>query len=356
MKRHLRVAAVVAGLGLAVSACDYRTTGSPTGDLDLVAEFTDVQHLVVGHTVRLADVPVGSVTDVRLDGYTAVVEMSIADEHDIPVGTTASISATSLLGENYVRLRPPADPGAGIVADGDELSTTGADASFEEMTIKLLTLMRSIQGEDIATFINESHTALAGRGDELHALIGTVDQLSTNLVGQTDDLIAILDSLATFGEQVAADAALLGTSITAAADATGSLAGQRDRMVATVEQLLVAAATLDEEVLRPHREQLDVILDRLTPVVGILADNRQTVIDALDALRRTNIDLPRAIDDKFHDLWAFGKFGGVVLPDGTHLDPAFTTGAGGDPSPARLVRTPGMFIAETLIRTVGGDA
>lgn len=327
MRRRYRPFAAVMVLALVGSACNYRTTGSPTGDVDLVARFDDVQHLVVGHTVRLADVPVGTVTSLRLDGHTAVVQMSISDNHDIPVGTTASISSTSLLGENYIRLRPPDDSSAAAVSDGDELQTTGADASFEELTIKLLALLNAIQGEDIATVIDESHAALVGRGDELNALIGTVDQLSEGLVGQTDDLVAVLDSLASFGEDVAADAVLLGDSIEAAADATGSLAGQRERIVATVESLLQAAAALDEEVLAPHRAQLDVILDRLTPVVDILATNRDTLIEALDALRRTNEELPLAIDDTRDDLWTFGILAGVVLPGGAEIPLGGSTAA-----------------------------
>ena len=298
---------------LAVAGCSIRTAGSPVGDTTLVARFDDVQHLVVGHTVRLADVPVGTVTSVRLDGYDAVVELSISDEVELREGTTAAISATSLLGENFVRLKEPADGVGRMLGDGDELTTVGADASFEEITIELLTLFRAIQGRDIATVIDESHTALAGRGDQLNALITTVSEVGDGLVVQNEDLVAIIDSLAQFGDGLVDDADLLGESIESAATATGELARQRDRMVQTVEEILTVADTIDSEVLEPHTDRLNRILDRLAPTAEVLATNRGQLVTLLDALLRANDRLPRMVTDA-------GVANGMVIVDGLRFE------------------------------------
>ena len=296
--RRALSAGIAVALLTTLSACnDYRTTGSPVGDLTLTAEFEDVQHLVVGHTVRMSDVPIGTVTGVDLDGYTAVVEISIADGRDIPEGTVASISATSLLGENYVRLVPPETPVSTIHRDGEELATSGTDASFETVTERLLVLLRAVNGRDIATIIDESHTALVGRGDELNELIGTVDELSEGLVEQTDELVTILDLAAALGDELAPDATRLGNAIDATAAASGAITAQRDRIVDAVTQILELARTLDTEVLDPHRDRLEVILDRLVPVLDLVAEERQQVIAVLDALNRANVKLPAAIED-----------------------------------------------------------
>src|SRR5690606_40925986 len=115
------------------------------------------------------------------------------------------------------------------------------------------------------------------------------------------------------------------------------------------------AAALDEEVLAPHRDRLDHILDRLAPVVDTLATNRQTLIDALEALRRTNEKLPRAIDPVRHDLWLFGILGGVTLPDGTPLLPGLFPLSAEGATMATLDESPAAMIAAQFEAALAGD-
>ena len=103
-----RLLGVVLAAVVALSAsCSLQTTGALKGHMSLIAEFPDAQHLVAGHSVRIGDVQVGSVTKVALDGYKARVTMSIIDGHRIPVGTRPELGLSSLLGENFVQLDLP---------------------------------------------------------------------------------------------------------------------------------------------------------------------------------------------------------------------------------------------------------
>ncbi len=296
MSRSTRPIAVVALLCLFLGSCAYRTTAGVSGDRTFTATFDDVQHLVVGHTVRLSDVAVGTVTDVDLVGFEAVIDFEVEDDRNFPVGTTASISATSLLGENYVRLTLPENPGTDVYEDGDEIPTDGADASFEELTLKLLTLLRAVNGRDVATIVDSGSEALGGRDPELRELITTVGDVTDGLTTQSSDLIEIVDSVAGAGEVLVADIDTLTGAVDQVAEATGVLARQRDRIVETLADLTAGAATLNTEVLIPRREQLDRILDRLDPIAEVLAANRGKVVELLEAVRIANTVLPRAID------------------------------------------------------------
>src|SRR5258708_25715306 len=108
--RRLLLIVVLALIG--AGGCSYQTAGSPQGGRIVSADFTDVQNLVVGHAVQIAGVRIGTVTGVRVVGsgsdYRARVTMSLRKGIEVPVGTTAQLSITSLLGENYVNLQPPA--------------------------------------------------------------------------------------------------------------------------------------------------------------------------------------------------------------------------------------------------------
>ncbi len=316
MSRCQRTTAVQVTLCLLIllGGCAYKTTAGITGDRTFHATFDDVQHLVVGHTVRLSDVGVGTVTSVDLDGFDAVIDFKVENGRDLPMGTTASISATSLLGENYVRLTLPDDPGADLYEDGDEIPTDGTDASFEELTLKLLTLLRAINGRDVATIVDSGAEAFGGRGPQLRELITTVGDVTDGLTTQSADLIDIVDSVAGAGEVLVADIGSITNAIDQVAEATGVLARQRDRVVETLADLTAGAKTLNSEVLIPRRAQLDRILDRLDPIAEVLAANRGKVVELLEALRIANTVLPRAIDRD--EVLAYAIFDRFVLPAG----------------------------------------
>ena len=283
--------AVVAAL---LASCTLQTAGGPKGDRTLSTRFDDAQHLVIGHSVRISDIPVGTVTKVELDGYQALVEFSVLDDRPIPVGTVASISSTSLLGENYVRLVLPDEPTDSMHGDGDELPSSGADASLEELTIQLLALTRAVQGRDVATVVEAGAEALGGRGEALNGLLKSLDDLGDGLVAQRDDFAAVLDNLADIGVASVADVDEIGETIELLASATGTLAEQRSRIVTAVGDLTELAQTLDDEVLTPHRERLDQLLADLVPVAGVLADETDRVLSLLEHTRIAGVLLPQA--------------------------------------------------------------
>ena len=134
--RWARLAAVGLTVALAAGGCSLRTAGSPKGDLGLTATFDDVHNLVVGHSVKLADVTIGTVTHVRLDGYRAEVTMSIEDGHPLPVGTTAVLAKTSLLGEQYIGIEPGGDEKN--FAEGDIVSSTQSAIVLENLISQFL--------------------------------------------------------------------------------------------------------------------------------------------------------------------------------------------------------------------------
>ena len=170
MSRILRLTALVALVATLGASCSIRTAGSPRGDLELTAEFDDVANLVVGHSVQLSDVTIGTITDIELvDNRRARVTMSIEDDVELPVGTSAALSKTSLLGEQYVELRPP-DPGTPVVGgqrnleSGDEIGETMITADFETVTERAIEFLGAVSAEDVATITSTGARALGGRG------------------------------------------------------------------------------------------------------------------------------------------------------------------------------------------------
>ncbi|MCO8126260.1 MCE family protein [Acidimicrobiia bacterium EGI L10123] len=298
MSRSIRTAGPILAAALLVSACTLETTGAVKGDARFTSRFDDAQELVVGHTVRISDVNVGTVLGIELDGYEALVEFTIEDGRHLPKGTTASIQMTSLLGENYVALQLPENPeDAPPLESGATLPSGGSTATVEELAIELLALTRAVQGRDLAAIVETGAVGLGPRGAELNELIGTVGSVTNSFAGQAQVFDALLTDLDGLLSTLASDADDIGQTIELAADATGSLARQRKRLVTVVGDLTALAVTLDAEVLAPHRERLTRIVGDLAPVASLVAGEREWLIRIIDQLVIVTERLPTAIHE-----------------------------------------------------------
>src|SRR5205823_4925954 len=70
--------------------------------------------------VKVNEVPIGRVDKIGLakDGWTAEVTMLLNGDVKLPANALARIRQSSLLGEKYIELSPPAESSAGKLADG----------------------------------------------------------------------------------------------------------------------------------------------------------------------------------------------------------------------------------------------
>ena len=104
--RRTRLALGLLAASLTLSACEFDVYSLPlpggpdTGDdpITVTAMFADVLDLVPKSTVKINDITVGAVTDVDLDGYTALVTMELQNDVDLPDDAVARLRQTSLLG------------------------------------------------------------------------------------------------------------------------------------------------------------------------------------------------------------------------------------------------------------------
>jgi phospholipid/cholesterol/gamma-HCH transport system substrate-binding protein len=90
------------------------TKGGGPGSYTVQAQMPDVQNLQQNSRVRVNDVTVGTVTNIELQGWHAVVTMTINGDVDLPANATATLGQTSLLGSVHLELAPP----AGVPAQG----------------------------------------------------------------------------------------------------------------------------------------------------------------------------------------------------------------------------------------------
>ena len=106
--------------------------GSGPDGYTLTARFSSVGDLTRGADVRVAGVPVGTVTAVRLDQdtYFAEAELELNGEIEIPTDSTAKIATAGLLGGSFIEIEPGGD--MDVLSAGGEISfTQGAVDMFD---------------------------------------------------------------------------------------------------------------------------------------------------------------------------------------------------------------------------------
>ncbi|MEV5827661.1 MCE family protein [Spirillospora sp. NPDC052242] len=258
-------AALALVLLLTACGCTLQTIGAPQGDMRLTAKFDDVQSLVVGHSVQISDVRVGTVVGVELAGHQAEVTMSLKDDVRVPVGTTASIAKTSLLGENYVRLQPPAGAGAGAgpyLASGATIGRTSVQPDLEQISARLGPLLAALGGQEISTIGRESATALGGKGQRLNTLIKKASEVSDSYAAASAELGGAMDDLAKLGHSLRAGGEDIDDLPGNIELATERLQNDRAQVKRAVQELTKLGTSFNANVQSEHARRLTVLLRR----------------------------------------------------------------------------------------------
>ena len=117
-RRWATARSVATGIVLTISLAgcqgiyDLPLPGGAAGGGDVyrvTAEFADVLDLVPQSSVKVDQVTVGTVEKIELNGWTARVTVRLPKSVRLPDNAVAELKQTSLLGEKYVQLAPPAD-------------------------------------------------------------------------------------------------------------------------------------------------------------------------------------------------------------------------------------------------------
>ncbi len=226
--------------------------GTGADHLTIYVQMPDTLALNTNSRVRVADVWVGTVRDIRLKNWIATLTLDLDPSVRLPANATAKIGQTSLLGTQHVELAAPKHPSPQVLKSGDTIGLKNSSA--------YPTVERTLAG--IAVI-------LTGGG------IGNLDAIQTEIInildGHVDQIREFLTRLDTF---------------------TAELNRQRDdltRAIDSTNQLLTIVA---------HRnDTLDQVLTDIPPLIQHFADTRELFADATESLGRFSDVANRALAD-----------------------------------------------------------
>ena len=282
---------VVAGL----SGCGWHglntlpmpgTAGGGPGSFTIQAQLPNVTNLQPNSRVRVNDVTVGNVAKVEMQGWHALLTMTLDRDVDLPANATVKLGQTSLFGSLHVELAPPTNaPPQGKLHDGSLIPLAAASIyPSTEQTLAAISLVLNGGGVGQVQDITEAlSTAFAGRADDLRSLIVQLDRYVGYLNDQKDDIIAAADSLNNLVGQIAAQKPVVDKALKTIPDALAVLSDQRTTIADAITQLgkfsALTADTVNQTKGALVRELTDV-----GPVLKSLADAGPALTRALGVL------------------------------------------------------------------------
>lgn len=287
-KRLVAVLAVAA-----LSGCGFHgansfklpgTKGGGRGSYTIQAQMPDVQNLERNSRVRFNDITVGTVTNIALQGWHALVTMTIDGDVDLPANATATIGQTSLLGSVHVELAQPTGvPPEGKLRNGSLIPLSSAHAyPSTERTLAALSLLLNGGGlgqiQDITKALS---TAFTGREEDLRSLLGQLDRFVGYLNNQKNDIIAATDSLNNLVGQFAGQKPVIDKAAKIIPDALTVLKDERNALADALGDLSRFGALAADSVNKT-KENLVKELKDLGPVLQSLADAGQALTRSLD--------------------------------------------------------------------------
>lgn len=282
-RRYRAAAGLAAVLALVLSGCGFHgansfklpgTKGGGPGSYTIQAQMADIQNLQRNSRVRVNDVTVGTVTDIELQGWHALVTMTVDGEVDLPANATATIGQTSLLGSVHVELAPPAGvPPAGKLKNGSMIPLSSATSyPSTERTLAALSLLLNGGGlgqiQDITKALS---TAFTGREKDLRSLLQQLDKFVGYLNDQKDDIIAATDSLNNLVGQFADEKPVIDKALKTIPDALTVLKDQREDLANALGDLSKFGALAADSVNKTKQNLVKELKD-LGPVLQSLAD------------------------------------------------------------------------------------
>ncbi|MFD4439714.1 MCE family protein [Nocardia sp. NPDC058519] len=341
--------------------------GTGPGSYTVRIQMPNVTTLTRNSPVRVDDVEVGNVTGIDVEGWHALVTVSLNPEVRLPANAIAKIGQTSLLGSNHVELSAPTNtPAQGQLRNNDviPLERAGAYPTTEQVLSSLSVVLNGGGIAQLETITREMNAALNGREAEIADLLPQLDQLVTGLDKQTGSIIAAMEGLDRLAGNLGDQKDVLARAIdeihpalTALADRTANIT----RAVTALGEL----SDVTERIIQTSGDDLKANLASLGPVLETLANTGTNLIASMGMLPTFPFpmrNIGKAIKGDYLNLFITfdltgrrldtnwltgtplgGRFGGVEGVLGTFA-PSSATDAG---DPTKVPETPAPTAAPT---------
>jgi phospholipid/cholesterol/gamma-HCH transport system substrate-binding protein len=304
-RRRRLVAPVLAALVVALTGCSLTGSG---GQRTATAVFTDVGDLTNGAQVQMADVPVGSVRSIALDGDRAKVTLAFDNGVRIPSGVSAAIDRTTILGDQFVDLVVPKDEtGAAAatapqLADGARIAHTSVVPDVEQFVQAGSEVFGAISTSELEQIIEAGGQGFTGQEASLKAFLADLSGVATAYAQHTDDITQAVDGLNSLTATLAPSSGATATALTNLSQTVAILA-KNSSQFETLLQSLDDLSSQGRSILENYYPQIVTQLQALQAVSGQVAQHQADLAGLLSEIPVADSALPQAVRNGYVQLY-----------------------------------------------------
>ncbi|MBB1055031.1 MCE family protein [Dietzia sp. B44] len=274
--------------------------GNGEGAYEVTIEMPNVTTITRNSPVRVNDVDVGSITDMRVEDYTAIVTVSLNEDVRLPANAHAKIGQTSLLGSQHLEIFPPPDgEPEGSLSDGDVIPLARAGVyPTTEQTLSALSVVLTNGGlAQFETISRELNTALDGRQFEAKEVISQLETTVSGLDQQRADIIAAMDGLDRLSRQINEQNDTLAKALGQMPEALSLVNAQKQELTTALVSLGDFGNKANQLIDAGGGSNLVANLQDITPVLEGLANSGRNLTRVMQIL--ITFPFPQAGIDNF---------------------------------------------------------
>ena len=266
------------------------------------ARFTDVSDLVARSSVQVADVRVGSVTEIELtDNYEALVTMAIDPTVKLPSKVSAQLRKTNVLGERFVELVPDPDSG-GRLAAGTVITDTRLVPDLEDVVRTGSDLLAAVSAEKIAGAIEAGATGVGGRGETFGTLLDDLTEIVHTYDRNSDDIVQLIEGLDGFLTDVGPEAELHGEAFAELSKAAKVLNEEDERLLDSLNELARLSRT-GEDIMVTHSERTDRFFDEFNKITNQIVQREEDLDRLFFEIHKHNFNTIRGVNQEFAQIF-----------------------------------------------------
>jgi phospholipid/cholesterol/gamma-HCH transport system substrate-binding protein len=305
--RRGRLVAVpaLAALVVALAGCSMSGGG---GQRTATAVFTDVGDLANGAQVQLADVPVGSVSSIALDGSDAKVTLAFDNGVRIPANVSAAIDRTTILGDQFVELKVPKNETGAAAAtapqlpDGARIAHTSIVPDVEQFVQAGSQVFGVISTTELEQIIQAGGEGFTGQEASLKAFLADLTTVATAYAQHTSDITQAVNGLNSLSASLAPDSSAGATALDNLSQTVAILA-KNSSQFETLLQSLDNVSSQGRSILENYYPQIVTQLQTLQAVSGQLAQHQADLAGLLSEIPVADNALPQAVRNGYVQLY-----------------------------------------------------
>ena len=250
----------------------------------LSADFPAVVGVYPGSDVRILGVKVGSVTSVAPQGDR--VRVHLRYDADLPADVAAIIVPPSIVSDRYIQLAPAYTAGP-VLPDRAHITRTGVPMELDDVYRALDRLNRDLgpQGANkdgaLSRLVTVGRANLEGNGQALNATLEGASKALSTLANGREDLFTSVVNLQQFTSMLARNDEQVRAFNKTLSSVAQQLAADAGELESALRKLSHALADLAGFV-RDNRAQLASNVEALVDITNVLVRQQQAVIDVLD--------------------------------------------------------------------------